>query len=768
MAKLMVRDYLNPNTNQMETVQGVFVADGSVAAWQAAGWRLADTFTPGPSNVPARITYADAIAAKEAAIAAKNAAQTILDQVESGAVPDSAVATLLGDPGSSSRTVLDAAYVRFDPDAPSGSKLLAPTVNEIGWHLIQGALTAALRSGIAARNYDYSRIVHLTDHGGKFDRRAATITTTAGSTTLTAPNGAFTSADIGKLVFVPGAGAAAQPWNGALVANISTVVSATQVTVGTAATAAVSAVAGYVGTNNDAAWDAAHAKLGTGGGTLVLPPGDGMHATQKTPLSRVRYQGAGRDITVMHPVASVNGFIRWGDVDDALTGTTFADFTIDGDMQTNGDGAGSKGTGLYYMQDCVFDRVTVRNTAGSGFGNDFHRDCYYLQCKAENNGRIGTVSSPGHSGFGFGTGGWEHEHVFVVECVSMDNMRHGLFMEWQPDITPDNEWQSTPGLTVIGGRFERNGISGISDQACGGAIIQGAHLIDNDLDGFSVTTMPPQLHRTATRGLLSDCFISGSGRWGIDLYAPDVELAELGFYRIINNQVEDSGDHGIQVRVHSRHVMPSVEIMWNTSRNNRKNGIRIGGAVKNMRIVGNTCENNGRGSDDAGAGLGGPDRNGIALHGTMTDSEIMHNVCRDTRSTGKTQLHGLLMTASAPVSSIDGDSRVVGNDFRGNGTAGIAGSTQFGTTCRVRDNDGFNPIGADSITPTGSPYTYTTGPYRQTLYIIGGTFETIKINTVTVYNSGAVAGTLVLPVDAGATVEFTYSAVPIAIKRWRH
>lgn len=621
------------------------------------------------------------------------------------------------------------------------------------------------------------REVNLADFGGKFDRRPITFTTTAGSTTLTAADGAaFTSADVGKLVFIPGAGATEQPWNGALVGNIAQVLSPTSVRIGTAATAAVSAVAGYVGTNNDAAWEDAHAALVAGsslfrGGTLNLPAGHGMHATQKVPLSGVRYRGAGREATVLHPVASVNGFYRQGTAEDPLTGTSFEAFTIDGDMQTNGAGAGSKGFGLYFMRRCTFLDVEVRNTAGSGFGNDHHQDCYYERCRAISNGRIGTTSSPGHSGFGFGTGGWAKEHVFLIDCVAEGNMRHGCFLEWQPipdTATATNRWQSQPGLTVSGGRYEANGVSGISDQACGGAIVTGAHILGNGLDGYSVTTTPPQLTLTGVGGILSDCIIRGNGRWGVDIYAPDVDLLDTGRYRITNNVVEGNGDHGIQLRAHTRHIVRDIEVLWNTVRGNVKNGIRIGGAFARLRIVGNLCENNGGGTNGVGGGLSGPDRNGIAIHGTVTDTEISNNTCRDTRAgAARSQAHGLLLTSTAPVSSLGGDSRVLNNDLRGNSVASLSGYAQIAAPTKVRGNDGFQPFAIDSVAPTGSPFTYTAGLSPETLYVFGGTFTGITIDGTSVYGAGSPAQTLVLPISAGAVVVFTYTATPTAIKRQR-
>lgn len=121
-------------------------------------------------------------------------------------------------------------------------------------------------------------------------------------------------------------------------------------------------------------------------------------------------------------------------------------------MQTNGEGAGAKGFGLYFQRGCTYTDVTVRNTAGSGFGNDAHQNTWYVRCLAEGNGRIGTVSSPGHSGFGFGTGGWDKEDVYLIHCVSRGNKRHGLFFEWQPNVDDSNPRQPL-GSQPLGGTF---------------------------------------------------------------------------------------------------------------------------------------------------------------------------------------------------------------------------------------------------------------------------------------------------------------------------
>lgn len=662
---------------------------------------------------------ADTVQARDDATSARNDAQSAAETAttmagQTVALQDAAVQSLIVDEASATRAALELAA--------------------------DGRVRAAFAP---------MREVFLADFGARFDRRALTVSTSAGSTAVTS-DGTFTAEDVGVVVFIPGAGPAGTPYYGTLITTLASVESSSDATLSQAATVGVVEASGFIGTNNDPAWDAAFAALGSQGGTVRMPAGHGLFATQKTVPDNVRIVGAGRDVSVMHPMGSVNGFYRVGSTAAPIRNVHFADFTIDGDMQTNGDGAGAKGFGMYFQQGCTYTDVRVRNTAGSGFGNDAHQDCWYTRCIAEGNGRIGTTSSPGHSGFGFGTGGWEVENLYLVHCVARANMRHGAFFEFQPSDSTDPNRQ-VKGVQVIGGLYTGNGLTGISDQNCQGITILGAHIIDNVGQGFSVSTTSA-VHSIARDGLLAGCVIQGNGSDGVDLaWIHQQDLPSYGQYRIFANLVADNAGHGIQARSSATFMPTDVEIGLNTVRGNARNGIRLaGGPMKRARVQANSCLDNGQ------AGASGSEKAGIAIQCTLTDSEIVGNLATDTRDSAKTQAYGILIDSTGMV---DGYSLIADNRVYGNSTDQLGGTARSSAPAIMRDN-----LGVDSSTMTpmtgSSPLSHTAGARPERHYISGGTVTQINIAGNNLIPSGSVSSVIQLDVMPGETITVTWSAAP--------
>src|SRR6185369_1209241 len=115
-------------------------------------------------------------------------------------------------------------------------------------------------------------IVNVNDFGAKGDGIFVTglISATAASTTLNAASTAFVSGDVGKVITVPGAGAAGAD----LTTTIATVINAGSVTLAVAATTTVNAtVQLFYGSNNSTAFQNAYNAVGEGG-SVVIPVGN--------------------------------------------------------------------------------------------------------------------------------------------------------------------------------------------------------------------------------------------------------------------------------------------------------------------------------------------------------------------------------------------------------------------------------------------------------------------------------------------------------------
>ncbi len=91
-------------------------------------------------------------------------------------------------------------------------------------------------------------------------------------------------------------------------------------------------------------------------------------------------------------------------------------------------------------------------------------------------------------------------------------------------------------------------------------------------------------------------------------------------------------------------------------------------------------------------------------------------------------------------------------------TGGTAGTGSFAGI--IQDNPGYNPIGASAVAVTASPMTYTAGTSPETLYVRGGTVESILVNSATVAESSP--ATIELPPNVAAIINF--SATPSLTK----
>lgn len=107
---------------------------------------------------------------------------------------------------------------------------------------------------------------------------------------------------------------------------------------------------------------------------------------------------------------------------------------------------------------------------------------------------------------------------------------------------------------------------------------------------------------------------------------------------------------------------------------------------------------------------------------------------------------------------------VAENNVQGNlNAAGILCASPTAARGVVRDNIGHNPVGLSTPTVGASPYTYTAGPYYESVYISGGTVSAIAIGGATVFTSTD----KVVFLGPGQSVVITYSGAP-TLKAWRH
>lgn len=157
------------------------------------------------------------------------------------------------------------------------------------------------------------------------------------------------------------------------------------------------------------------------------------------------------------------------------------------------------------------------------------------------------------------------------------------------------------------------------------------------------------------------------------------------------------------------------------------------------------------------ASLGGA-YNAIEVYGG--DAIQFIGGCSGAYSTdGNNQRYGIAFLVS-----FTGDALVIGMDLRGNVTGAVFDAAT-GATIRFEGCPGYNPGGLTIVTPGASPYTYTAGRSRETLYIRGGTVTDVKITapngTLSVFNA---VSSCTVNLEPGEACIITYSAAPTVIK----
>ena len=141
---------------------------------------------------------------------------------------------------------------------------------------------------------------------------------------------------------------------------------------------------------------------------------------------------------------------------------------------------------------------------------------------------------------------------------------------------------------------------------------------------------------------------------------------------------------------------------------------------------------------------------GITLYGDVDYCLIEGNKCFDTQDP-KTQKYGIDIFAATCDANL-----ILGNDVRNNLTAGIHDA---GTGTIIRNNPGYNPVGIASIVVGESPFTHTAGASPETVYVSGGTVQSI---TKGGNNFGLTAG--VFELEPYESIVVTYTVAPTMFK----
>lgn len=176
-------------------------------------------------------------------------------------------------------------------------------------------------------------------------------------------------------------------------------------------------------------------------------------------------------------------------------------------------------------------------------------------------------------------------------------------------------------------------------------------------------------------------------------------------------------------------------------------GLNIAASAKRTKVIGCTVESN---SFTAGAGVA----HGIVIAANTSDFIITNNHCHNGLFPG-TQGYGILINSNVT------NFIVKDNNLLGNASGAMAVGT-LGAGGVITDNLGFAP-GMTIPTVTASPFTYTAGPYNETVYITGGTISAITVGGQGVFASSEKT----IELAPNEPVIITYSVAP-TVRSMRH
>lgn len=605
-------------------------------------------------------------------------------------------------------------------------------------------------SGSFVSEYD------VKNYGAKCDLQTLSdITTTASSATISSASYTFTGKDIGKFITIAGAGAAAAVLNTTIVG-----VNAGNATLNVAASTAIAGTgAATFGTNDAPAIQLAiNAASAAGGGTLLLSGKSVVSATLVWASSvSMMGLGAGKSILFWISASDMTSAVIQGlsgSTSAPYTACQFQDFEIDCSSATQASyNVAGKCFYIQYMVRPVFERLYLHDSPATCLGCDYLVDAVIANNVIANGGRLQDGTQLGGAGIGIAVGSaFAKENSTVVGNNVSDCATYGIFFETQSASNASNVWADVTGNVV---RIKNaSGSRGIGDNGCSyfncsdNTIIGQTSGIDGIVSNKTTTnTGPGGVDGKFEGNQIFNCLN------GIAIFYNNVfPSSTVCRYQILNNKIVSCRNFGINIQTDGTHVIDTLCIKGNYITKSTNAGILLLGAggFKDVDIIGNTLSNNGQAPTNARFNTG----LSVSSAGTVTRLRVMANSSYDNQAS-PTQAYGMIMDTVTVTAAW-----VQGNDFSNNVSGGInltGGATVAGS---IIDNKGYNPLGASTVSPGASPWTYTAGNTPETLYLTGGTVSSVAKNSQTL----ATASPTQVQLQPGEAVVVTYSVVPTAFK----
>lgn len=553
----------------------------------------------------------------------------------------------------------------------------------------------------AATGSSFSVATYGAQHNLK---TSATGAMTASSATLTDSSATFTSADVGKLITVVGAGAAGVD----LSTTISAFGSGTSITLTAGATTTVSGATYRFATDDSTAINAAITAAAVNGGTVYFPPGNYGLGTTITHANKVRLEGAGPDTTTLWPFNTTCAITKLASSGSPLTSAAISRMTIDGAAQAGAYNVATKGVFIQYASNCTFTDLLIRNCVATGLGIDFLTQGTVIDwVRAVNNGRLnqGGGSGAGSNGIGIGTGQHAVEDFTVSNCYASGNGRYGIMIESQTGTT-------SRGMRFIGCYSVSNLNSGFADAGGSGAQFIGCVSAQNNQDGFTVDN--GTVGATAQPGgntMFIGCEAIANTRYGFT-YNPTAtnttSAAGAGNIKWSGCKSWNNTSLGWFINPISGHAVSGIYIGDCDATGNGGSGIQVNNSLSDMTVTNCKIRSNGQSS---GSSFDGVFFNG----GTVTNLIMIGNRIWDDGGTQK-QAYAIHVASGVTLTT----ATITNNDFRGNLTGFLSNAGTL-TNC-IMDR---NP---------GGPVAVTYAATQNTDCSTGDVFEVTLTGAVTLAN----------------------------------
>jgi hypothetical protein len=206
--------------------------------------------------------------------------------------------------------------------------------------------------------------------------------------------------------------------------------------------------------------------------------------------------------------------------------------------------------------------------------------------------------------------------------------------------------------------------------------------------------------------------------------------------KIANTWIGLSDQCGLLMTSYGAGVADGIELTGCEFPGNTSHGLQANGAnIRGLEINGGWSTGNGG--------------NGYYFSGGIDDFQLGCFKAGNVGGRGVNAGYGVQIDAGS-----DGFN-VHDGDVRGN-TAGAIVYPLAATSGRIRDVNGFNPVGAGGIVVGASPFTHTAGAVAETVYITGGTVTAITLGGTIMLT----AGPATVHLDPNESVEVTYTVVP--------